>query len=118
MGVVAEADVVARRQTTVSPAAAILLANCTSPRALGFGVIGAIHSTPDYELTQAWAAAFLHAGFGGVRYFVSHDPSQKLVGVALFGSAPLATAVRTGPIPPEVISDAERRFGIKVRPLP
>jgi hypothetical protein len=62
------------------------VADCTSGLARRFGVTAAIHASEDYELTQAWATKFFAEGFSGIRYQVSHDPSQRLIGVALFGS--------------------------------
>ncbi len=115
-----EADVVKRQLSMLSAPGAMKLANCTSSRARRFGVTGAIHSTENYGLTQAWAAAFEGTGFGGVRYLVSHDPAQKLVGIALFGPAgDQAFPVQsTAAIDKKLVAAAEKRFGIKVRPAP
>jgi hypothetical protein len=118
IGIIAHTDVLARRQTAFSPSIPIRLANCAASKAHQFGITAAIHSTPDYQQTQAWALAFQRAGFEGVRYLLSHDPRQKLVGVAIFGSAPFAGTLATAAIPQVVINEAEKRFGIKVRPVP
>lgn len=77
----------------------------------------AIHSTEDYDLTQAWAVALLAAGFEGIRYLVSHDPSQRLVGVAVFGQGALEFG-EPEPIGAETIAAAEAEFNIRVRPTP
>jgi hypothetical protein len=115
-----EADVIKRQVSRLSAPHAVKLANCTSRRARRFGVTGSIHSTQDYDLSQRWAAAFRGAGFGGVRYLVSHNPAQKLVGIALFGPAgePTNPVLRSDGIDPKLVALAERRFGIKVRPTP
>jgi hypothetical protein len=83
-------DVEARRMSRLELPRPLRLADCTAARSRGFGVTGAIHSTPDYATSHAWAAAFANAGFDGVRYRVSHDPSQRLGGYALFGEAGVA----------------------------
>ncbi len=93
------------------------LADCTNPRALAFGVTGEMHGTPDRRLTQAWAAAFHAAGFGGVRYLVRTSPSMRLVGIALFhqsGEAAWPIASRQ-PIAATLLDEIEREFGVQVR---
>jgi hypothetical protein len=82
-----QADVARRRWSRLAVPRSLRLADCTARNARAYGITGAIHSTPDYRLTNAWAAAFAEAGFDGVRYLVSHDPAQRLVGYALFGPA-------------------------------
>ena len=118
--VVAEADVVARVLSRLRVATDAVLADCTSPRALAFGVTAAVHSTPDYETTRGWAAALHRHGHAGIRYFCGHDPSQREVGVALFGAAGEARwpVVETGAVGDDVIRAVERRFGIWVLPAP
>lgn len=77
---------------------------------------GAIHSTENHGLTRLWAEAFAGAGFDGIRYLASHDPRQRLDGVALFGT----TGERDWPvedtteIPTDLIEELERCFGILV----
>ena len=96
------------------------LADCTVSKARRFGITGAIHTQPDYELPRAWAAAFARAGFDGIRYRLSHDPAQREVGVAVFDeSGEHDYAVRkTEPVPAEVIDEAWQRFGLVVAPTP
>lgn len=119
---VAEPDVLRRRVSWPAVSGELALADCTVGSARAFGVTGAIHSTPDYALTQAWARAFAAAGFAGVRYRVSHDPEQRLVGVALFGpaGAPADGALwppgEPQPIGSELLREARERFGILVLP--
>ena len=117
---IAEEDVAERRLCTLRLRKAITLADCTSRRARAWGVTAAIHSGQDYSLTQAWARAFSSGGFDGARYFVSHDPAQRLVGVALFGPAgsPRWPAGRSARIGSDLIREAERLFGLQVVPVP
>jgi hypothetical protein len=98
----------------------VLLADCSSGRCRKFSLTGEIHSTPDYAVTQAWAAAFAAAGFDGIRYLLRHGPGQSLAGTALFGPAGAADRpLNSGePIGPGVIEEAERRFGVRVMPTP
>lgn len=116
---VPEAELAARRLVLLD-LPPVLLADCTSSRCRGFGLTGEIHSTPDYPLTQTWAAALAAAGFDGIRYLLRHDPGQRLTGTALFGSAGMADwpIHPSEPIGPGVIEEAERRFGIRVMPTP
>ncbi len=115
-----EADVLRRKLSLLSVPREVKLANCTSGRARRFGVTGGLHSTQDYDLTQRWAVALKDAGFGGVRYLVSHDPAQQLVAVALFGPAGEQThpVGESRDIDAKLIGLAEQRFGIRVRPAP
>jgi hypothetical protein len=98
----------------------VLLADCSSGLCREFGLTGEIHSTPDYALTQAWAAAFAAAGFDGIRYLLRHDPGQRLAGIAFFGPAGAASRPfhPSEPIGAGVIEEAERRFGVRVIPTP
>ncbi len=115
-----EQEVDARLLATLSVPKRSTLADCTTAKARRFGITAAIHTQPEYELTRAWAEAFARAGFDGVRYRLSHDPSQRQLGVALFGPAgEQHLEVRaSAPIPPEVIEEARRRFGLIVAPTP
>jgi len=114
------ADVSARVLARMRTPRDVVLADCTSTRARGFGVTAAVHSTADYAATQAWATAFQNRGFHGVRYFCGHDPSQDELGIALFGEAGEADhpVVDTGSIGGELLRTVERRFGVRVLPAP
>jgi hypothetical protein len=115
-----EVEVSSRFLATLHAPAETSLADCTVGAARGYGVTGALHTQPDYELTRAWADAFARAGFGGIRYLLSHDPSQGERGIALFGPAgaqELPVEV-DGPIPRTVLDEAFRRFGLLVAPTP
>lgn len=98
------------------------LADCTSSRSRAFGITAEVHSTPNYEITQAWAAAFESAGFHGIHYFLRHDPGQRLTGVALFGPAGAGTGASgyppglVRPIGPDILAEAASRFGILTLP--
>lgn len=95
--VIPESELRRRALSSIALPRPLRLADATARRARVFGVTGALHSTPDYALTRAWAAAFAGAGFDGVRYLLSHDPAQELVGYALFG----ARSEAGGPPPDE-----------------
>jgi hypothetical protein len=85
-----------------------------------FGLTAEIHSTPDYGMTQLWAAALWRAGFDGIHYLLRHDPRQRLAAIALFGPAGAHSqpAVSTDAVGADVVAEAERLFGIRVLPLP
>ena len=114
------ADVAARRISRVHVPHDAVLADCTSARARGFGVTAAVHSTPEYGTTHAWAAALRQGGFDGVRDFCGHDPSQRQVGIAVFGGAGEAAfpVIDTVQLDDTVLLEVERRFGIHVLPAP
>lgn len=98
------------------------LADCTSGLSRAFGVTAEIHSTPDYSLPQAWAAALAEAGFHGIHHYLRHDPEQRLTGIALFGPAGVGTPASgfihepARPIGLEILKEARRRFGMVVVP--
>lgn len=115
---ISQSDLDGRRLSRLRVPRDVLLADCTHSRARGFGLTAAIHASPDYSLTQVWAAAFREARHEGIRYLLSHDPSQRLVGVALFGSAGSADwpVVSTAPIGTDLLEAALTRFGLLVLP--
>jgi len=118
--VIPEAEVEARSLSTLAPPKRVNLADCTVSAARKFGITGAVHMQPDYALPQAWAAALAAAGFGGIRYRLSHDPAQKELGVALFGAAGQQSLPirRTETVPPAAVEEARQRFGLVVAPTP
>jgi hypothetical protein len=119
--IVAQVEVDARLLALVHVSDERRLADCTVARARRFGITAAIHSTPDYALCQRWAEAFAAARFAGIRYRVSHDPSTRETGVALFGDEGVdetITVDEDAPIPPDVIDKVRSRFGILVVPTP
>lgn len=120
--VVAETLLLQKVLSLIRLRAEALLADVTQPKSRKFGVTGEIHTTTDHATTQAWAAAFRRADFGGVRYRVRHDPAQDLVGIALFGPGGAREdqfrTVSQSAIPTELVTNAEERFGIVVLPIP
>ena len=112
------AEVAARTLTTLTRTGdPLALADCTDPGARAFGVTAAVHSTPDYELTQRWTLAFAEADFDGIYYLVSHDPSAEEHGVALFAGVS-SWPRRSTPIHDDLIAEVQRRFGLLVVPTP
>lgn len=118
--VIPELEVEARALSAVAPPKRSRLADCTVSAARKYGVTGAIHTQPDYALPRAWAEAFAAANFDGVRYRLSHDPSQRELGVALFGTAGEASfpVRKSEPVPAAVVDEARRRFGLVIAPTP
>jgi RES domain len=119
------AEVAARSLTRLDRTGDLLsLADCTSPEARGFGITAAIHSTADYDLTQRWALAFADAGFDGIYYLVSHDPSAGEHGIALFAEVPTRSHLPIGgiggiastPVPDDLVAEVQRRFRLLVLP--
>jgi hypothetical protein len=123
--VIAEGDVRDRRLCSPALSRDLTLADATSRSALAFGVTASLGAGEDYRPGHEFAAAAAHEGFAGVRYFVRHDPSQNLVGVALFGPAGAAAANDADwPAKPdiaisqELIDAAADAFGYRVVPTP
>jgi RES domain len=109
---------VAERGTSVCTFAKdLLLADCTSRTSRAFGITAELHSGRGYSRSQAWAVALALAGFDGMRYFVSHDPAQDLIGAALFGAVGhVPGTARMRGIGPGVLEVARRQFGVRVLP--
>ena len=123
--VVPEQAVRRRVQSRLALPRALRLADCADRKARMFGVTAAVHATPDYALTGAWASGLAGAGFDGVRYLLSHDPAQELVGYALFGDAgeagdpaawPPTEPTEPGEIAADVLVRARRQFGFLIVP--
>jgi hypothetical protein len=122
---IAEDDIAARLLHTVELGRNLRLADVTSPRALRFGVTASIGANPLYDESQEFARRIITAGYDGVRYFARHDPAQRLHSVALFAAAGPADPADPewpvgddGPIPDDLVAEAERRFGYLVLPTP
>lgn len=115
-----ESEVLARRLSEVRVPTRRRIADLTARAARGYGVTAALHSMSDYTLPQQWAWNLFAAGYGGLRYLVSHDPLSRHVGVALFGPAGPAEwpAPAPGAITRPLIDEVEREFGIIVVPNP
>jgi hypothetical protein len=120
--VVAEEDLAAKAHFSADLTADVRLADCAAPAARLFGVNGEIHTTTDYELTQAWASALASAGFAGVSYLCRSDPEMRLTSYAFFDIAGEAPAGRwpighDRPVDEEILREAEN-YGLRVRPTP
>jgi hypothetical protein len=121
MPLVPSTEVQARALSRLVPLGQLGLADCTSPAAAAYGVTAEIHSTRDYELCQRWAAAFVDAGFDGVAYYASHDPSAGELSVAIFRRADQGEQFEvddTAAISAALIEDVEQHFAIVVVPVP
>jgi hypothetical protein len=119
-----ESDVDARRLARVEFAHDLRLADVTSRRALRFGITAEVGVGGDYDKSQELASAAATAGYDGVRWWVRHDPKQRLVGIALFGptgapasSFPLPTPA-SGELGAVLLEEAQRKFGYRVVPRP
>jgi RES domain-containing protein len=115
------AEVELRRLTTIEPTREWRLADCTTSAARGYGVTAAIHSDPNYEICQRWAAAFHEHGFDGILYRLSHDPSGGEMGIALFRSASAAAPLRvtgTAEINDALLSEVRASFTMIVVATP
>jgi hypothetical protein len=100
----------------------MLLANTGHARARSFGITAGISSIeePDRHTTRGWAEAFHTSGFDGIRYRLGHDPSQRMIGIALFGPAGEADwppGAQT-PIMADLLSTVRRRYGLIVLSTP
>ena len=100
------------------------LADVCSRRALRFGITAEIGAGGEYDTSQAFASDAARAGFDGIRWWLRHDPGQRLVGIALFGpaGAPPEYAALPRPSPRELdeqlLDEAGRKFGYRALPRP
>jgi hypothetical protein len=115
-------EVARRVLSTLAVPRPMLLANTGHARARSFGITAGISTIeePDRHTTRRWAAVFHTSGFDGIRYRLGHDPSQRTIGIALFGPAG-ATDWPPGaraPIKAALLSTVRRRYGLIVLPTP
>jgi len=112
------------RQQLVSKlelAHAIEVVDLTMRGGLAAGVTAALTAGASYDESQD-VASRLQDLVSGVRYRVSHDLAQELIGVALFGprgpqpESPFGSAT-TAPIGGDLIRVAEDAFGYRVLPF-
>lgn len=116
-GVVPEPLIDMQRLSRLRPPKANLV-DLTDPKVLGLaGLTAEIHSTSNYDLTQAWALALQEAGYDGIRYKARHDPRGQLVSIALFRSdKPPRSTAKTTTIPVDLIHEASATFAITILP--
>jgi hypothetical protein len=74
-------------------------------------------------LPQTWAAALHARGFEGLRYRLSHDPSARLTGYALFDQTDDAASRWPPPVSSAGLALGDvarlaRDFGVRVIPRP
>ena len=116
------AEVARRGLSTLHVPRSMVVANTGHARARAFGITAGISALeePDRRTTRGWAEAFHAAGFEGIRYRVSHDPSQRAIGVAVFGPAGEADwpATPAQPIDGGLLALVRRRYGLVVLPTP
>jgi len=117
----AESVVAQRRLLSVELGRDLKLADLSSSRALRFGVTATLAAGTDRDVSQAFAAEAIEAGYDGVRYWVRHDPTQNRPGYAIFDAAgesanwPAAPSV---PLSQEPVAEASRTYGYKILPRP
>jgi RES domain len=123
--VIAEPTITPRALLTTELGRDLRLADLTSRRARLFDVTASLGANEHYTASQRFAAAAVQAGYDGVRYLVRHDPAQRLYGIALFGPegqadpADPAWPVSTdGPLPDELLAEAQRAFHYRILPAP
>jgi len=109
-----------RRLRTLHVPRHMVLADATDRRARDFGVTGEIGSIVPYELPQAWAASLRAAGFGGIVYWLRHDPARAR-GVALFGPQGARRSWRRGrarPIDDSLLRRLAAETGLEIARIP
>jgi hypothetical protein len=121
----AEGEILERSLCSVSLGHNLRLADVTSRRALEFGVTASLGANEKYAQSHDFAGRVKDAGFDGIRYFLRHDPAQKLFGYALFSAPGLSGSLMVAhgsatdeEIPAAVIEQAQRVFGYRVLPTP
>jgi len=121
---VSDDDVATRRLARIEFDRDLRLADVCSRRALRFGITAEIGAGGEYDTSQAFACDAARAGFDGIRWWLRHDPRQRLVGIALFGpaGAPPEYAALPRPSPRELdeqlLDEAGRKFGYRALPRP
>jgi hypothetical protein len=116
----AESDIESRRLSRVDFPRDLSLADMCSRRLREFGLTAAVGASGDYDTPQSLASELAAAGYDGVRYHVRHDPSQNLLGVALFGTAGASAVGLPKPLSREIdedlLDEARRKFRYRVLP--
>lgn len=119
---VPEDEVRVRRLFTVTLDRDLPLADVGHQHAGRWSINAEIHTTTDYDKTQAWATALSNAGFAGLRYFCRSDPSLEQVGWALFDEVGPASKdawpVGTDKLISDDLIDQAAGYGLKILPTP
>lgn len=96
--------------------ARLRFADATDVGAARLGLGPEVSLTPDYGLSQRWAAALVDAAFDGIVYRARHSPSGRLI--AVFGEAgstgPPRLVAEPSPIPQKELE----ALGVHVVPVP
>lgn len=92
------------------------VANVSVAAAANYAVTAELTSTPDYHLTQQWAAVLASAGFEGIRYALRFTPGRAR-GLALFGPSG-AQPGRPGDPVAQQAADVVDRLGLDVVAVP
>lgn len=115
--VIPRSDIVERHLAEVTITRNLCLADCTARSAAAFGVTATTSAGYPYEtVSHPWARLFWRAGFDGVRYGASHDPSFEEVCYALFGRSDVPHSLgrdRSVPISDDLLRRAQAVFGFK-----
>ncbi|MFY9820205.1 MAG: RES family NAD+ phosphorylase [Thermoanaerobaculia bacterium] len=109
-----------RRLRQLSLPREITVADLTARGASGFGLTAEIGTLVPYDLPQAWAAKLHAVRFGGLVYWLRHDPSRA-EGWALFGPQGERKSYRRGrelPISSPLIGRLWRECRIAVARTP
>ena len=119
-GPVTQEFVSSRRLRKLSVPQAWRLADSCARRASKFGVTAEIGTLLPYDLPQAWAQHLHQAGFGGIAYWLRHDPARSR-GYAFFGKAggrPRWRRGRERAIAGSLMKRLSDEYGVKVLRLP
>jgi hypothetical protein len=118
-------DIDDRRLTRIEFRRELRLADACDRQALRHGITAQVGADGDYRVAQRFASDAAESGFDGVRWWVRHDPAQRLAGIGLFGAAgaPAPSSRRwpkgeTTQLEQSLIDLAQDEFGYRVLPRP
>ncbi len=121
LGTIRTEDVVDRALSELTLSRPLRLADVTDRQILGrYHLSGEISAGLDYDLTQRFASEAYTAGFEGVYYTARHDPAFQERNIAVFGGpeADKLFTATSDDIPPSLVHEGERGFGLLVMPFP